>query len=91
LAADGADITLFRLPGYLGCEPGQPVSREVVAVMSLRTEGTSDYWTVGFWVNDVNATVDRAVELRGSVPRPATGSAAGRSVVLADPAGAVFS
>src|SRR5215203_6081660 len=31
--------TLFRLPGYVGGEPEQPVSREVVAAMTAAEEG----------------------------------------------------
>jgi hypothetical protein len=29
----GGEVELFRLPGYLGGEPQQPVRRDVVAVM----------------------------------------------------------
>ena len=38
---EGADaITMFRLPGYVGGEPQQPVSREVIATMSaMRDDG----------------------------------------------------
>jgi predicted enzyme related to lactoylglutathione lyase len=35
-----AAVTMFRLPGYVGGEPAQPVSREVVALMS-RADATA--------------------------------------------------
>jgi predicted enzyme related to lactoylglutathione lyase len=89
-SAGGAGVTLFRLPGYVGGEPAQPVSREVVAVMAPRTDGAADHWTVDFWINDVDAAVARAEQLGGSILRRPTDSPAGRSALLADPAGAVF-
>lgn len=90
-SAGDIQVTQFRLPGYVGGEPEQPVSREVVAVMVPRTEGTVDSWTVDFWVADVDATVAMAEQLRGEVVRTVSDSPAGRSALLADPVGAVFS
>lgn len=90
-SAGDIQVSLFRLPGHVGGEPEQPVSREVVAVMVPRSEGTVDSWTVDFWVADVDATVALAEQLRGKVVRPVSDSPAGRSALLADPAGAVFS
>jgi len=88
-----AEVTLFRLPGYIGGEPRQPVSREVVAVMVPTTEDgvDTDTWTVDFWVDDLDRTIALAELLQGSVLRPATEAPAGGSAVLADPAGAPFS
>jgi predicted enzyme related to lactoylglutathione lyase len=63
------------------------VSREVVAVV----EDCADAWTVDFWVSDLDRTIVRAKELQGSVLRPTTDAPAGRSAILADPAGAFFS
>ena len=45
---------MFRLPGYVGGEPQQPVSREVVAVM-VPTEADEARWLVNFWVDDLDA------------------------------------
>jgi predicted enzyme related to lactoylglutathione lyase len=87
----GPDVTLFRLPGYVGGEPEQPVSREVVAVMSRSDDGTPPNWTVDLWVRDVDAAVARATELGGRTIVPPFDTPVGRSAVLSDPAGAPFS
>jgi predicted enzyme related to lactoylglutathione lyase len=80
--------SLFRLPGYVGGEPAQPVSRETVAVM---VEARGDQrWTVGFWVDDADAAVARAEAAGGSVLMPATDSPLDRTAMLADPTGAAF-
>ena len=34
LEMGGGEVTMWRLPGYVGGEPEQPVSREVVATMT---------------------------------------------------------
>jgi predicted enzyme related to lactoylglutathione lyase len=82
-------VDLFRLPGFVGGEPGQPVPRDVVAVMAP-ADGESG-WNVGFWVDDADAVADRAARLGGSVVAPPSDAAGMRQAVLADPAGAVFS
>ena len=85
----GPDATLFRLPGYVGGEPEQPVARDVVAVMS---RGDSEArWNVDVWVSDADGAAATARELGGSVlvePREAPGF---RNAVIADPAGAAVS
>ena len=76
----GGEITLWRLPGYVGGEPEQPVSREVVGVMVPMSGDRSSgevpaNWSVDFWVEDVDAAADKAAELgvvsrcRPSTPR----------------------
>jgi uncharacterized protein len=82
-------MTLFRLPGYLGGEPHQPVSREVVAAM-LQVPGGPSRWGVDFWVADADQAAARAAESGGSVVVAAHDGPGFRSAVLADPAGAVF-
>ena len=84
-------MTLFRLPGYVGGEPAQPVPRDVVAAMAPRADGQAEGWVVDFWVADLEATVARAGELGGCVVAAPSESPAAGSAVLADPAGAVFS
>jgi uncharacterized protein len=92
------EITLWRLPGYVGGEPQQPVSREVVGAMAPTTgDGLRDeaaaHWSVDFWVDDIDATADNAVRLDGTVvalPYDIPGAGL-RQAVLADPQGAVFS
>ncbi len=82
-------MSLFRLPGYVGGEPGQPVPRDVVAVMA-EDDGPAR-WSVGFWVGDADALAARAPELGGSVVVEPFDGVPKRQAVLADPFGAAFS
>jgi uncharacterized protein len=89
-----AEVTLWRLPGYLGGEPEQPVPRDVIATMApIEADGEPARWSVDFWVGDVDGVVARACELGGSVVAPPYDipGAALRQAVLADPQGAAFS
>lgn len=84
-----AGATMWRLPGYVGGEPQQPVPRDVVATM---IEASGDpAWTPDFWVGDADAVSARAAQGGGAVIVPPSPSPVGKSAVLADPAGAVFS
>ena len=85
----GSEITMWRLPGFVGGEPEQPVPRDVVAVMA-RGEGPPR-WAVDFWIGDADAAAAKAVELGGTVVMPPSDSPVGRAAVLADPQGAAFS
>jgi predicted enzyme related to lactoylglutathione lyase len=95
--SDGG-ISLFRLPGFEGGEPLQPVPRDVVAVMvPMNADQFSDevpsHWSVDFWVDDADATAERAAEAGGTViasPYAVPGVGL-RQAVLADPQGATFS
>jgi uncharacterized protein len=82
-------ISLFRLPGYVGGEPQQPVPRDVIAVMA-KDDGPAR-WSVDFWVDDADALAARVPELAGSVVVPPFDSIPTRQAVVADPFGAVFS
>ena len=84
-------VTLFRLPGYVGGEPEQPVSREVVAAMAAIAPGQAAGWSVDFWVDDVDARTAALSSLGGSVVQAPSASPTGRTAVLADPWGASFS
>lgn len=84
------EMTLWRVPGYLGGEPQQPVSRETVAVMLRAPEGPAS-WGLDFWVPDADRTAAKARELGGSVIAEPHDRPGFRSTMLADPAGAVFS
>lgn len=91
-----SSITLFRLPGYVGGEPQQPVSREVVAIMSpidpdRSAHDAPSHWSGDFWVEGVDAATERAGQVGGSVVAPPFDIPIGRTAVLADLAGAVFS
>lgn len=85
-----AGPTLFRLPGYVGGEPQQPVPRDVVAVMFMQPQ-VRPHWSVDFWVRDADNVSARAWELGGRVVTPPADYAGFRSSVIADPHGAVFS
>ena len=80
--------TLYRLPGYVGGEPTQPVSREVIAVMM---PGEHAAWMPDFWVHDADAAAATVARLGGTVIAPPADDGIGRSGVVADPTGAVFS
>jgi uncharacterized protein len=92
----GGEVTLWRVPGYVGGEPEQPVSREVVGVMvpisdDRSPEDVSAHWSVDFWVDDVESAADNAARLGGEVVVSPFDTSVGRTAVLADPLGAVFS
>jgi predicted enzyme related to lactoylglutathione lyase len=86
--AFGEGWTLYRLPGYVGGEPTQPVPRDVIAVMM---PGETAAWMPDFWVHDADAAAETAAQLGGTVIAAPTDVGVGRSGVLADPDGAVFS
>jgi predicted enzyme related to lactoylglutathione lyase len=92
----GAEITLWRLPGFEGGEEEQPVSRETVGVMVPMSvdqfpDDVPPHWSVDFWVDDADATAERAAELGGKVIAPPFDTPGFRQAVLADPEGASFS
>ncbi len=91
----GAEGTLWRLPGYVGGEPGQPVPRDVVAAMVPIADGGSvqamPQWSVDFWIDDADAAASKAPSLGGSVVAGPFDTPGFRTAVLADPAGAAIS
>ncbi len=84
-------VTLWRVPGYVGGEPEQPVARDVVAGMVPAPAQVVAQWSVDLWVDSVDATADTAIKLEGSVISAPASTPAGRTAVLADPQGAQFS
>lgn len=88
-----AQMTLWRLPGYVGGEAQQPVPRDVVAVMAPTAAAAAvpPHWNVNLRVEDADATVEQAADLGAKVIAPAQDTPGFRSAVLADPQGAVFS
>jgi uncharacterized protein len=88
-AAGDFEVTLWRLPGFVGGEPEQPVPADVIAV-SMPADGPPR-WDVDFWVEDADATAARAAELGGAAIVPPFDMPIGRRAVLADPQGATFS
>lgn len=87
-AGDG-QLWLWRLPGFVGGEPEQPVPRDVVAAM-MAAPGPAR-WDVDFWIADADAAAARAAELGGSVLAPPATETSFRRAVLAAPDGAAFS
>jgi uncharacterized protein len=85
---DFGGATMYRLPGFVGGEPQQPVPRDVVAVM---VSGEEASWRPDFWVPDADAAAAATAELGGRVLAGPIDNPVGRGAVLADPAGAVFS
>jgi predicted enzyme related to lactoylglutathione lyase len=89
---DGTPVTLFRLPGYVGGEPQQPVPRDVVAVMlPLGTGPVPPHWSVDFWIADADAAAARAAERGATIVVPAQDTPMFRTAVIKDPQGAAFS
>jgi uncharacterized protein len=96
LQMGASEVTLWRVPGYVGGEPEQPVSREVVGVMvAIDDDRSGDrvtaHWGVDFWVNDADATAESAQALGGSILAPPHDEGMFRRAALADPQGASFS
>ena len=48
-------------------------------------------WAVDFWVDDVDAAVERSERGGGTTVQPPADDPVGRSAVIADPAGVAFS
>jgi predicted enzyme related to lactoylglutathione lyase len=88
-----AGMSIWRLPGYVGGTPQQPVPRDNVAVMIPGAEDPAR-WSVDFWVFNADEAADKASELGGAIVAPPSdvpGVAGMRSAVIADPGGAVLS
>lgn len=86
-----AEVSLWRLPGFVGGEPQQPVPRDVVGAMMRGAEDGPAQWAVDFWIGDADGAAQQAAALGGAAivaPHDAPGF---RRAVLADPQGAVFS
>jgi len=86
-------LTLLRLPGYTGGEPGQPIPRDVVAAIAppVPAEHVPPHWNVNFRVADADAVVERVPALGGAVLAAPFDTPGFRSAVIQDPNGAVFS
>jgi len=87
----GDQVTLWRLPGYVGGEPEQPVPRDVVAGMAPLPPDAPPHWSVDFWIADADAAAAQAEQLGGRVIAAPQDAGPFRSTALADPHGAVFS
>jgi predicted enzyme related to lactoylglutathione lyase len=94
-AGPGAEVWLWRRPGYLGGKPEQPVPRDVVAAMMRSPDeagaGAPSNWGVDFWTADADAAAAAAPVLGGRVVAPPSEAAGFSRTILADPDGAVLS
>lgn len=88
-AVGDLEVTLWRLPGFVGGEPEQPVPADVIAT-SVLSDGPAQ-WDIDFWVDDADAIAERAAELGGTVVASPFDMPMGRRAVVADPQGATFS
>jgi hypothetical protein len=82
-----------RVPGYVGGEPRQPVSRDVVGAMMSADEHDRvppAHWGVDFWIADADAAAEKATALGGSVVAGPYDVPGFRQAVLTDPQGAAF-
>jgi predicted enzyme related to lactoylglutathione lyase len=91
----GPPVWLYRLPGYVGGEPEQPVARDVVAAMialppDAAAQGVPAHWAVDFWIADAEGAAQRAPGLGGSVLVAPYDQPPFRRSVIADPFGAAF-
>src|SRR5205823_2267801 len=84
-------VKLWRLPGYVGGEPQQPVPRDVVGVMMASNGGAPAHWNVDFWIADAEQAATTTKRLGGEVVMGPTDVPGFRTVVLRDPQGATFS
>ena len=81
-------MTLFRLPGFVGGEPAQPVPRDLVAVGQ---PGETPRWASTSGSTTSTPPRSEPTELGGSVLiSPPADDAVGRRAILADPQGATF-
>jgi predicted enzyme related to lactoylglutathione lyase len=90
-----AEMTMWKLPGYEGGEPQQPVARDVIATMPPAGDAADapPHWNVDFWTGSVDEAASKAKELGGEVLSgpydiPDVGM---RQTVIADPQGATLS
>ena len=84
-------VSLWRLSGYVGGEPTQPVPRDVVAV--AQPGDGPPRWNVDFWIADADAAALTARAAGGAVQvEPADDPHLPfRHAVLTDPDGSAFS
>lgn len=83
-------VSAARLGGYAG-EKAQPLPTDTVALIAPTAEGVPPHWNVNLRVADADATGELATSRGGSVLGPPVDAFGLRSLVIADPQGAVFS
>ena len=84
------EVTMWPLPGCVGGEPEQLISREVVVMAPMTGDRSPDVppqWSIDFWVYDVGATADKAAKPGGRKVTPPFETSVGRTARMADPPG----
>ncbi|HET9849660.1 MAG TPA: VOC family protein [Candidatus Dormibacteraeota bacterium] len=90
-AVGNSGFSIYRLAGYFGGVPFQPVPRDTVAGMQLvAAESEPSHWEIDFWVDDVDGTAAHASSLGGIVMVSPQDTGLFRYAMIADPQGAVF-
>src|SRR4051794_28505121 len=84
-------MLLWRLSGYVGGVPEQPVARDVVAVLGRAGDGEAPHWWADFWIADADAAAAHATQLGGSTLARPQGAGPFRGAGVAHPAGAALS
>jgi uncharacterized protein len=87
---------MWKLPGYVGGEPQQPVARDVIATMGTPDSDPADpapHWSVDFWIGQLDEALSKATNLGGKVTGgphdiPDVGM---RHATIVDPQGATLS
>jgi uncharacterized protein len=91
------EVTMWKLPGYVGGEPQQPVARDVIAIATSQGDGDAEetlaHWSVDFWVRDLDEAVAKTEELGGRtiVPPYELPGAGMKQAVVADSQDAALS
>jgi predicted enzyme related to lactoylglutathione lyase len=87
----GTEMTLWRVPGYVGGVAEQPVPRDMVAVMMpSMDQDPSPHWSINFWIDDADAAARKVGDLGGRVVVPPYDANGFRQAVITDPEGARF-
>jgi uncharacterized protein len=87
------EMGLFRLPGYIGGQPEQPVPRDLVATIAPAQDGEAQpaHWTVDFWVDNVDRVAATVTGHGGRVIEEPYDVSMLRQAVVADPNAVQFS
>nr|MBA3282794.1 VOC family protein [Acidimicrobiia bacterium] len=82
-----SDVPEFR---YTTLGEGDDALAGVMDAAAMLPEGVPGRWSIYFGVDDADATLAQAVELGGSITRPAEATPFGRLAELGDPTGTAF-
>jgi predicted enzyme related to lactoylglutathione lyase len=75
---------------YTTLGEGEGMLAGIMDASAFLPEGTPAFWSVYFEVEDVDATLEKAVELGGEISQPAEDTPYGRLATVTDPTGTRF-